>query len=158
MPSPTTTVHAALANWTRAPRRLLDALGLDSTALCRTVGLGPALIDDPNARYPRHAATRLRQLAVGASGDPPLGLYTSWHVAPTTFHALGLVVMASGSLREVFERIVRYHQVVGDVLVLELCEAGEVYDLHFRLPPAPDAIYAFAAIYVLTCRNRLGRD
>ena len=157
------TEASTLASWTRALRRQLDALGLDSTALCQAAGLDPALMDDPNARYPLHATTRLWQLAVDASGDPTLGLHTSRHVAPTTFHALGLAVMASGSLREVFERIVRYHQVVSDALVLELREAGEVCELHFRLPPgapapASEAIDAFAAIYVRTCRNRLGRD
>ena len=120
------TEASTLASWTRALRRQLDALGLDSTALCQAAGLDPALMDDPNARYPLHATTRLWQLAVDASGDPTLGLHTSRHVAPTTFHALGLAVMASGSLREVFERIVRYHQVVSDALVLELREAGEV--------------------------------
>lgn len=157
------TEASTLASWTRALRRQLDALGLDSTALCQAAGLDPALMDDPNACYPLHATTRLWQLAVDASGDPTLGLHTSRHVPPTTFHALGLAVMASGSLREVFERIVRYHQVVSDALVLELREAGEVCELHFRLQPgapapAPEAIDAFAAIYVRTCRNRLGRD
>ncbi|WP_394559923.1 AraC family transcriptional regulator [Aquipseudomonas alcaligenes] len=157
------TEASTLASWTRALRRQLDSLGLDSAALCREAGLDPALMDDPNARYPLPATTRLWQLAVTASGDPTLGLHTSRHVAPTTFHAMGLAVMASGSLREVFERIVRYHQVVSDALELELREVGEVCELHLRLPPdgpapAPEAIDAFAAIYVRTCRNRLGRD
>jgi AraC-like DNA-binding protein len=157
------TEPSTLASWTRALRRQLDALGLDSAALCREAGLDPALLDDANARYPLHATTRLWQLAVAASGDPTLGLHTSRHVAPTTFHALGMAVMASGTLREVFERIVRYHQVVSDALELELRELGDVCELHLRVPPgasppAPEAIDAFAAIYVRTCRNRLGRD
>ena len=158
MTEPTT-----LASWTRALRRQLDSLGLDSTALCHAAGLDIAQLDDPNARYPLAATTRLWQLAVAASGDPALGLGTSRHVAPTTFHALGMAVMASGSLREVFERIVRYHQVVSDVLTLELRDIGSTCEFHFRLPPgspppAAEAIDAFAAIYVRTCRNRLGRD
>lgn len=163
MHSPTTTVPTTLASWTRALRRQLDALGLDSAALCREAGLDPALMEDANARYPLDATTRLWQLAVAASGDPALGLDTSRHVAPTTFHALGMAVMASSSLREVFERIVRYHQVVSDALELSLRDLGGTCELHFRLPadsppPAPEAIDAFAAIYVRTCRNRLGRD
>lgn len=158
MSEPTT-----LASWTRALRRQLDALGLDSAALCREAGLDPALLDDPNARYPLSATTRLWQLAVAASGDPALGLNTSRHVSPTTFHALGMAIVASSSLREVFERIVRYHQVVSDALELELRDVGEVCEFHLRLlpdgnAPAPEAIDAFAAIYVRTCRNRLGRD
>lgn len=153
----------ALASWTRALRKQLDALGLDSAALCVAAGLDPQLMDDPNARYPVTATTRLWQLAVQASGDPAIGLRVSRFVSPTTFHALGYALVASGSLREVFERIVRYHQVVSDALVLELRQAGERYQFRFRVPeggiaPAIESLDAFAAIYVRTCRNRLGRD
>lgn len=153
----------ALASWTRALRKQLDALGLDSAELCRAAGLDPQLMDDPNARYPVSATTRLWQLAVQASGDPAIGLRVSRFVSPTTFHALGYALVASGSLREVFERIVRYHQVVSDALELDFRQNGDRYQFRFRVPeggiaPAIESLDAFAAIYVRTCRNRLGRD
>ncbi|SDK99506.1 AraC family transcriptional regulator [Pseudomonas indica] len=152
-----------LASWTRALRKQLDALGLDSTALCREAGLDPALMDDPNARYPLSATTRLWRLAVQASGDPALGLKVSQYVGPTTFHALGYALIASASLLEVFERIVRYHKVVSDASELDLRRVGERYEFRLQVPPggpepAPEALDAFAAIYVRTCRNRLGRE
>lgn len=158
MPEPT-----SLASWTRALRKQLDALGLDSTELCRQAGLDPQWMDDPNARYPLTATTRLWQLAVEASGDPAIGLRVSRFVSPTTFHALGYALVASGSLREVFERIVRYHQVDSDALTLQLSREQGRYLFRLQLPqasspPAPEAIDAFMAIYVRTCRNRLGRD
>lgn len=158
MSEPTT-----LASWTRALRKQLDALGLDSAELCRAAGLDPQLMDDPNARYAVTATTRLWQLAVQASGDPAIGLRVSRFVSPTTFHALGYALVASGSLREVFERIVRYHQVVSDAVELDLRLAGDRYQFRFRVPqggiaPAIESMDAFAAIYVRTCRNRLGRD
>lgn len=153
----------SLASWTRALRKQLDALGFDSDALCREAGLDPQLMDDPNARYPLSATTRLWEVAVKASGDPAIGLRVSRFVSPTTFHALGYALVASGSLREVFERIVRYHQVISDALELELTLHGDRYCFHLKVPadspsPAYEAIDAFAAIYVRTCRNRLGRD
>ncbi|AZV24649.1 AraC family transcriptional regulator [Pseudomonas syringae] len=153
----------SLASWTRALRKQLDALGLDSTALCQQAGLDPQLMDDPNARYPLSATTRLWEIAVQVSGDPAIGLRVSRFVSPTTFHALGYALVASGSLREVFERIVRYHQVVSDALELELTRTEDRYRFRLKIPadnPAPafEAIDAFAAIYVRTCRNRLGRD
>ncbi|WP_415753960.1 AraC family transcriptional regulator [Pseudomonas leptonychotis] len=152
-----------LASWTRALRKQLDALGLDSAALCRAAGFDPSLLDAPNARCPLSMTTRLWQLAVAASSDPALGLKTSQFVSPTTFHALGYALVASSSLREMFERIVRYHQVVSDALELELRESADCYEFRFRVPPgspppAPEALDAFAAIYVRSCRNRLGRD
>lgn len=157
------TEPTSLASWTRALRKQLDALGLDSAALCTQAGLDPQQMDDPNARYPLSATTRLWELAVQASGDPSIGLRVSRFVSPTTFHALGYALVASGSLREVFERIVRYHQVVSDALTLELSREGERYRFRLLQPPgspapALEAIDAFAAIYVRTCRNRLGRE
>ncbi|MFC6339660.1 helix-turn-helix domain-containing protein [Pseudomonas sp. CCM 7891] len=157
------TEPTSLASWTRALRKQLDALGLDSAALCVEAGLDPQQMDDPNARYPLWATTRLWELAVQASGDPAIGLRVSRFVSPTTFHALGYALVASGSLREVFERIVRYHPVVSDALTLELSRDGERYRFRLQQPsgsqaPAFEAIDAFAAIYVRTCRNRLGRD
>lgn len=158
MPEP-----SILASWTRALRKQLDALGLDSQALSLAAGLDPNLMDDPNARYPVTTTTRLWQMAVQASGDPALGLRVSRFVSPTTFHALGYALVASGSLREVFERIVRYHPVVSDALNLSFVRAGDRYEFRFVVPegcpvPANEAMDAFAAIYVRTCRNRLGRD
>ncbi|HLD66876.1 MAG TPA: AraC family transcriptional regulator [Pseudomonas sp.] len=152
-----------LASWTRALRKQLDALGLDSAALCREAGLDPSRLDEPNARCPLSQTTRLWQLAVAASGDPALGLRTSQYVTPTTFHALGYALVASSSLREMFERIVRYHRVVSDALELELRECADTYEFRFRVPPgspppAAEALDAFAAIYVRSCRNRLDRD
>ncbi|MCJ8205694.1 AraC family transcriptional regulator [Pseudomonas sp. RGM2987] len=157
------TEPTSLASWTRALRKQLDALGLDSHALCLEAGLDPQLMDDPNARYPLSATTRLWTLAVQASGDPAIGLRVSRFVSPTTFHALGYALVASGSLREVFERIVRYHPVVSDALTLRLSRSEDRYRFTLDAPedrPAPafEAIDAFAAIYVRTCRNRLGRD
>jgi AraC-like DNA-binding protein len=151
-----------LASWTRALRKQLDALGLDSLALSRAAGMDPQLMDDPNARYPLTVTTRFWELAVQASGDPALGLRVSRFVSPTTFHALGYALVASGSLREVFERIVRYHPVVSDALVMSFERVEDRYEFRFRVPdgspmPANEAMDAFAAIYVRTCRNRLGR-
>src|SRR3990167_8435246 len=152
-----------LASWTRALRKQLESWGLDSAALCRQAGLEPRLLDDPNARCPLSATTRLWQLAVAASGDPALGLKTSQYVSATTFHALSYALNASSSLREVFERIERYHRVVSDALELELRECADAYEFRFRVPPgspppAAESLAAFAAIYVRSCRNRLDRD
>lgn len=158
MPEP-----SILASWIRALRKQLDAIGLDSHAMSLAAGLDPLLMDDPNARYPVSITTRLWQMAVEASGDPALGLRVSRFVSPTTFHALGYALVASGSLREVFERIVRYHPVVSDALSLSFVRAGDRYEFRFSVPeggpvPANEAMDAFAAIYVRTCRNRLGRS
>ncbi|MFJ4141929.1 AraC family transcriptional regulator [Pseudomonas sp. NPDC089734] len=152
----------SLASWTRALRKQLDALNLDSLELCKAAGLDPLHMDAADARPSQSAATRLWQLAVQASNDPALGLRVSRFVSPTSFHALGYTLVASHSLREVFERIVRYHSVTESALVLDFKRVGECYELRFNTQPgasphADEVLDAFAAIYVRTCRNRLGR-
>ncbi len=158
MPEPST-----LASWTRALCKLLDARAIDSQALCRAAGLDPTRMEDPRARYPLSATTRLWQLAVAASGDPALGLQVSRYLSPTTFHALGYAVSASATLLELFERLVRYHQVVSDALSPRLQGVAHGYVFSLELPPgqalpAAEALDAFMAIHVRTCRRRLGRD
>lgn len=151
-----------LASWTHALRRQLDALGLDSAALCANAGITPPQLEDTNACHPLAATTRLWQLAVEASGDPAIGLRVSRFVSPTTFHGLGYALVASDNLREVFERIVRHHQVVGDALAPSLQRLDDRYtfSLHTRegsAAPAAEAIDALAATCLRTCRSRLGR-
>ncbi|CAM3271652.1 AraC family transcriptional regulator [Pseudomonas floridensis] len=158
MPEP-----SSLASWTRALRKQLDALDLNSTELCQAAGIDPQSLNDPDATFTADATAKLWQLAVQASQDPALGLRVSRFVSPTTFHALGYTLVASGSLREVFERIVRYHSMAEDSLELDFRSVGERYEFRFSAPPScqlptHELLDAFAAIYVRTCRNRLGRN
>jgi AraC-like DNA-binding protein len=152
----------SLSSWTRALRKQLDAIGLDSAELCRQAGLDPLRVDESNAHFPLSATNALWQLAVQASGDPAIGLRVARFVTPSTFHCLGYALIASENLREVFERIVRYHQ-ASDALTPCLSREEGRYVLRLQPTdnsplPAAEAIDAFAAIYVRTCRNRLGRD
>jgi AraC-like DNA-binding protein len=154
---------SSLASWTRALRKQLDALGLDSNSLCQTAGIDPQQLDDPDARFAASATALLWQLAVQGSCEPALGLRVSRFVSPTTFHALGYTLVASGSLREVFERIVRYHPTAEDSLTLDFRPVGERYEFRFSAPvpcqsTTHEVLDAFAAIYIRTCRHRLGRS
>ncbi|WP_109512137.1 AraC family transcriptional regulator [Pseudomonas ovata] len=149
----------SLTRWTRALRKQLDAMDLDSAGLCQAAGLDPHLSQPHEAPG---ATLRLWQLAVQASGEPALGLRVARFASPTSFHALGYTLIASGSLREVFERIVGYHPMTPDALQLTFHKVGERYEFSFGAPsdypvPVPELFDAFAAIYVRTCRNRLGR-
>ncbi len=157
------TEPTSLASWTRALRKQLDALGLDSAALCIEAGLDPQQMEDPECAL--SAVGDHAPVGAGGAGQRRSGNWVA-RVAvcqPYHFHALGYALVASGSLREVFERIVRYHQVVSDALKLELSRTANATLFRLLQPqgspaPALEAIDAFAAIYVRTCRNRLGRD
>ena len=68
MPEP-----SSLASWTHALCKQLDALTLDSAALCIAAGIDPAQADNPHATFALDATLQLWALAVQASGDPALG-------------------------------------------------------------------------------------
>lgn len=150
-----------LSSWGRAIRRALERAGVDSRALFAEAGLDIAELDDPNARYPLEQTTRLWALSVRATGDPAFGLVVAGQVTPTTFHALGYALVASSTLREAFERMVRYFRIVTDAADLQLREDGDSYCFRIRtagaVTPAPEAVDAFISVFVRFCRSHLGR-
>lgn len=156
MPAP-----GSLASWTHALCKQLDALELDSATLCAAAGIEAVEADNAHATFALGATLRLWALALEATGDPALGLRVSRFVSPSAFHALGYALVASASLREVFERIVRYHPAGEDALSLDFKRSGDRYQLRFNAPrectQVDEVLDAFAAIYLRTCRNRLGR-
>jgi AraC-like DNA-binding protein len=156
---PHTTV---LSSWGRAIRRALDAAGVDSARLFAEAGLDIAALADPDARYPLANTTKLWALAVRETGDPAFGLTVATQVTQTTFHALGYTLIASGTLREAFERMVRYFRLVTDAAELKLEREGDAYRFEIGyvsgVTPAAESIDAFVSLFVRFCRSQLGRE
>lgn len=148
---------AVLGSWLRAILRALDARGVDGRALAARSGLDLQAIVTPEGRYPVAAGTRLWRLAVETTGDPCLGLFVSRFVGYTTFHALGAAMLASTTLSEAFERLVRYSRLVSDAATFRLDERQDGYRLVLEVPigqarPADEAIDAFLALQLRTAR------
>lgn len=143
--------------------KALDAHGVDAGALFERAGVDPAKMQDPDARYSGPEALRLWELAVEAAKDPCLGLslVRYWH--PSSLHALGFAWMASASVKDALERLVRYFRILTNAEELSLEETDEAYRLWFidpgRHPRAPDAAYdALMAVVVEMCRSIYGPE
>jgi AraC-like DNA-binding protein len=147
---------SALSSWGLAIARALQSRGHDPRPLFGRAGLDAAALSDPEARYPLRAITRLWRLAVEATNDPCFGLDVARHVSPAAFHALGLSILSSTTLREAFERIVRYYRLVSDATALTFERLGETYRFAISAlygePQADEAIDALFAVIV-----RMGR-
>lgn len=153
----------ALTSWAKAIRKALDAAGVDSARLFAEAGLDRAALDDPNARYAVDATTRLWRLAVAATGEEAFGLTVARHINHTTFHALGYSLIASNTLREVFERMLRYFRLISDAAELTFTLDGDRYRFAICPPeqgpqPAPEAIDAFTFLVLRLCRGLYRRD
>ena len=158
-----TQAATALTSWAKAIRKALDASGVDSARLFCEAGLDRAALDDPNARYSVDGTTRLWRLAVTATADEAFGLSVARHVNQTTFHALGYSLIASNTLREAFERMLRYFRLISDAADLTFELDGDRYRFAICPPenssrPAPEAIDAFTFLVVRLCRGLYRRE
>lgn len=153
-----------LASATLTLWRALEHYGHDSRALFIKAGLDPDALKQPGERYEFAAVKRLWDLSLQATGDPNFGLKAGQHWHPSAAHALGYAWLASDTLREAFERLVRYfHVITTDREIVQLREVGKGYlfqwDASDALYPVSDVEYdeGFAAIVKL-CRISAGEQ
>jgi AraC-like DNA-binding protein len=138
-----------LNTWAICVARTLDARGIDSAKLFAEAGLDPAVMRDPNGRYPVSRMSRMWKLAVQASNDPGIGLHAAEYVQPATFHSLGLAVLASQTLEDALQRGARFSRIVSnavDVFVEDTPE-GIRQIVRFRegIPQVDEAVDLFMA-------------
>lgn len=153
----------ALTSWAKAIRKALENAGHDPKPLFLQAGLDLAALDDPNARYPVASTSRLWRLAVEATGNPAFGLAVASCVTQTTFHALGYSLVASASLKDAFERLVRYFRIVSDAAELEFKPVADEYHFLIHIDPqgtrpAFESIDAFLSVNLRMCRALAGRQ
>jgi AraC-like DNA-binding protein len=151
----------SLSSWGLAIARALESRGCQAQPLFARAGLDFSALDDPEARFSVKAEALLWKLAVEATGDPCFGLEVARHTSPTTFHALGLSLAASGSIREAFERVVRYYRLVSDAAIIGFEPRGDFYRVSVRVvapvEPAVEAVDAVVAVAVRLCRSLTDR-
>lgn len=158
----------SLSSWVAALRRAVDAQGHDGLALMSQVGMDVALLGDPLARYPSHQNLAFWKLALERTGNPMLGLEVARQIGPSTFHALGYALLASGHLQEMFERLARYFKVVTDAGELHFTRERGVGrlsllgDASLITPDVAPAVWCVLDAFMLTlvrgCRLMHGPD
>lgn len=149
-----------ISSWALLIARAIDEAGYNSNDVFKQAGLNPDKLKDPNARYTYEGMTRLWSLAAETTHDPCIGLKAAHNWHPTTLHALGYSWMASASLKEALQRVVRYLHVVTTTTDLKLQDDNEETRLIFPVspdtPPAVEAIDAGLAVIVAMCRTSFG--
>lgn len=142
--------------------KAVDHCGIDSREIFEQAGLDPDLLSDSNARYSFEGMTRLWKLVVDQTADPCIGLKVAHYWHPTSMHALGYSWMASATLKEALERLVRYFHVITTTTNLILEEDEELVKLIFPIPsnlhPAVVATDTGLAVIIEMCRISYGDD
>jgi len=156
-------MHSSLlASTTLVVWKAVETYGLDARALFERAGLDPVNLADPTARYPYRDVRKVWELAIEETGDPCFALTAARHWHPSNFHALGYAWLASRSLKEALQRLIRYFRVVTtDPETLSLVETDVAYEF---LIDASSVVYRgldeeyefILAILVGACRLSLG--
>ncbi len=136
---------------------------IDGQAVFEQVGLDPAMLHDPNARYPVDKIRKVWKYVVDHVNDSCFGLKVAEHFHPTTLHALGFAWLSSDTLEAAFNRLIRYSGLITDVEHFSFEQLDDEFQFRIHLPndelyfPYEDYDMAFA-IAVKLCRMSVGGE
>jgi AraC-like DNA-binding protein len=105
--------------------RILEARSIDPRPVFLEAGLDPAQWNEPYTRFTNEGLDRAWGRATELTQDPCIGLQAARFVSPASLHALGFAWLASDTLYDALSRLVRYSNLIGGDLILELQLSGE---------------------------------
>ena len=105
---PTSTEPTTLAAYTEAITRALEAAGADPIEILRDAHVERVRSNDPLLRITDSDINAIYERAVAATGDPCFGLRVADYILPGMLHALGYALLASETLADFCNRLVRY--------------------------------------------------
>ncbi len=153
-----------LGSWLDLILNTLGTYGIAGEDVLESQGVAPRLIADPDYRIPFARLKSLWSAAVEATGDESFGLRAGAGVHPTTFHALGVVLWSSSSLKQLFRYMDRYMAMFSTAASLTLHETADGYCLTGRFESDAEGkpyetaygVDATLAALVTLCRSHYG--
>jgi AraC-like DNA-binding protein len=105
--------------------------GLDPMELLEQAEIDPAHVINSDRRVPVANMQRLWRLATAATGDEAFGLCAAEQIQAATLQGLGFAVLASDTIYEGLQRLVRFSRALSTGLNLVLEDRGEFVDMLF---------------------------
>ena len=143
--------------------KALRTYGIDPGPLFHRAGIDYAEVSLPYARIPSARLYKLYRLSVDATGDPCFGLTVAEQVQPANLHGLGFSWLASDSLLDALERLLRFSKLINNVARFRLERTQQTialaaYNLD-KLPDCPDSVVdTIMAMFLRMCRITAGSD
>ncbi len=147
-----------IGTWINVITQTYESYGYDKNALLAEAGIDVRDIRSPDARIPITSYSRLWALAVANTKDPCIGLNVLPYLKPTTFHALGVALMASSTIKEAMDRLLQFYQIITDEVDVRINAGENVTELCFspfpdRPLPAAASVDAFMAVTITYART-----
>lgn len=140
--------------------KALQAYGCDPAPLFAKAGIKRNVSFNPDARI---ATTRLQALwkySVAETCDPCFGLTVAGQFQPAAMHGLGFAWLASDTLRDAFNRLVRFSRFLNPLLRAEIDDGRNTIDLVIRGGESANIVFASLdlamAVFLRMCRITVG--
>jgi len=156
------TERTTSSSWALSIVQALELDGLDCQDLFVNLGLDYSALNDPDARFAQDGMTRLWQRAVEITGNPAIGLNLAKVMRPGAMHVVGYALMSSSTLRDSFQRLVRYQRIIAEGADLQFgsTNRGALLTLAIhgdQLPPARQSADGSLASTLAFCRWLTGK-
>jgi AraC-like DNA-binding protein len=153
--STTASVPTTIGGYALAIAKALDYSGIDSTRVLRSVGVSPAMTNDPMMRLPVTTLTRLFRACAEVTHSPYFGLTVAKFIQISNLHALGYALAASTNLMDFCRRLERYFKLASQACEIKVVETGDEVTLHARLlaDVCAETEDAFLGFIVLSIRH-----
>lgn len=114
-----------------ALHQALKSYGIDPEPIFQAGRVDFAGLEDHH-RIPGEDMDKMVCLAVEATGDPAFGLRFTAYIRPNSYHALGVALLYSPTLRSFCQRLVRYFAIISNMDDLSLEKSGDEVSLVVR--------------------------
>jgi AraC-like DNA-binding protein len=148
----------------RVADTLRDEYKIDFVPVLADIGVDLSKRTRPGARVIRSKQAEIWRRAEEITGDPGVGIVVGLHSEPRDYYVLGHSWLASTTLKDAFERMIRYREVISsNVQSSALIREGDLYRLKAVYPdvermPIMTGMEAGVAGLLKLCRVSAGRD
>lgn len=125
----------SIATITEVIARTLESYQIDSREAFESVGLPAEPYRNPDARVSKAALEELWEVGERLTGNPCIGFEIGLNFHATNIHAVGYAWLASSTLREALERLVRYQRLISTAAEMDLVEDSN--GVHLQIDPSP---------------------
>jgi AraC-like DNA-binding protein len=131
----TSTGYSTLGSVAALIAQTLRSYDCDPAPLLKTTGIDLGRTPGDGVRYPVERMQQLWQLAVDTSGDACFGFVAGEQLQPAALHGLGFSWLASDTLRDALNRLVRFSRLISTAANIQLKDCADGVEL-LLMPPA----------------------
>ncbi len=125
----------SIATLSEAMARTLESYQIDSKEVFESLGLPPEPYRNPDSRISTDSMEAAWVEAERLTNNPCIGFEVGMSFHTSNLHAVGYAWLASATLREAMERLVRYQRLLSTASEMDLMEDADGF--HLQIDPAP---------------------